>query len=254
LYVWGMRLREKYNQKETARVLSMVSHDLKSPLNGILGFADILKEELENNYPDPLAMRCIDQIKNAGGSMKTLVENILSMSKIEAGREKPEIQWTENLKNEINNTVDIFEFEAKAKSIRIHLIFEKNLPDVKWDMNKIRLHVLNNIISNALRFTPIGGYITIRTSHKDGWVSIQIQDNGPGIKLAEVDSIFNLFYSSNYSIEKRSGDGHGYGLYNARLFVESHSGRIFVENTSGAGGTGAKFTILLPVDPDDETN
>ena len=230
----------------------MVTHDLKSPLNGIIGFADFLKSELEENYPDPTALKAIEQISIAGNNIFSLVENILTMAKIEAGKEKPDFSWVDDLKGEISSSLEVFEIEAKAKSIQLALEVDEVLPKVYWDFNRIKLHVFNNLVSNALRFTPVGGFIKVKISFTGGWVSIQIKDNGPGLKTKDLNSIFDQYTTGQGPENIRSGDGHGYGLYNAKLFVESHNGRIFAENVGHNLGTGAKFTILLPVNAEKE--
>jgi len=225
----------------------MVTHDLKSPLNGIIGFADLLTSILREKYPDPTALKAIEQISIAGNNIFSLVDNILSMAKIEAGKEQPEFAWVDNLKNAISSSLEVFEFQAQAKSIQMHLVAEDYVPRVYWDFNRIKLHVLNNILSNALRFTPKGGLIVTKLGYTGGWVTIQIQDSGPGLKTKDLNSVFNQYTTGQTPENIRSGDGHGYGLYNAKLFVESHNGRIFASNVEKSIGTGAVFTILLPV-------
>ncbi len=230
----------------------MVTHDLKSPLNGIIGFADLLKSELQENYPDPIALKSIEQISIAGHNIFSLVENILTMAKIEAGKESPDFSWVNDVKGEISTSLEVFEIEAKAKSIQLDLEVDEDLPKVYWDFSRIKLHVFNNLISNALRFTPIGGFIKVKLGYTGGWVTIQITDNGPGLKTKDLNSIFDQYTTGQNPENIRSGDGHGYGLYNAKIFVESHNGRIFAENVEKNLGTGAKFTILLPVNAEKE--
>jgi signal transduction histidine kinase len=247
-----MKTKEQKSNSKLGGLLSMVSHDLKSPLTGIMGFADILKTELKKHYPDPIALKCIEEIEMAGTTMQGLVENILTMAKIEAGREQPRFNAIDDLVNEIEQALYVFEVEARAKSVQFQFLYDDDLPIVHWDMEKLRLHVFNNVISNALRFTPMGGRIKVSVKASNGWVTIQIQDNGPGINTKEINSIFEQFkdpLAIGDLSKSRSLGGNGYGLQNAKLFVESHHGKIFAENVNNSYTTGSRFTILLPARP-----
>jgi len=235
------------------RLLSMITHDLKSPLNGIIGFTGLLRTKLESNYPDPIALKSLEQITLAGQAILSLVDDILTMAKIEAGNEPPVFDRVTDLNKEIESSLEVFYIEAKAKGIRINFNFAEKIPEVNWDIHKIKVHVLNNVLSNALRFTPVGGTIDVKLNYVGGWVTIQVQDNGPGLKTKDLNSIFDHYTTGETPTNIRSGGGHGYGLYNAKLFVESHNGRIFAENIKTLYQTGARFTILLPIDAEVES-
>ena len=119
------------------------------------------------------------------------------------------------------------------------------MPPVKWDMRRIRYHAINNIISNALKFTPHGGRINLSAKADGTMVTIAIEDNGPGVPQVERERIFRRFEQADLDTS-RVFKGAGLGLANAALFVRMHGGRITVED---AVPHGARFIIELPITP-----
>jgi len=230
---------EKHN-----KALSIVSHDLKSPLSGMLGFSRLLAERMRVNGSDPSLVEFVNHIIRAGENMESLVNDINFMVKMEAGREKVEPFWVDDLEWELRETVRTFEFQAKAKNIELSLITRAQLPPVRWDMARLRNHTFNNIISNALKFTPEGGVITLSVVAVSGHVELRVEDTGPGILPGEEEKIFDRFGQLEAKSE-RSFSGVGLGLYNARLFVERHGGEISLDSLYKKG---ASFLIKLPFD------
>jgi signal transduction histidine kinase len=165
------------------------------------------------------------------------------MAKIEAGKEPVEPEWTSEPEAELKDILATFGMEAEAKRITLAIEVDE-LPPVRWDMRRIRYHCINNVISNALKFTPSGGAVTLRAFRKDGGIRITVEDNGPGIPPAEREKIFLRFEQSSIS-SVRSFNGAGLGLANAWLFVKRHGGHIFAEEASPHG---ARFVMELPID------
>lgn len=230
---------ERYNNS-----LSIVSHDLKSPMVAIIGCAKFLLKDMKNRPHDPKWLNMLERMVRAGGESLQMVEDILAMVKMEAGRENAEPEWVDNLATELRDIVRTFEFEAQAKNIRLGFDVRGPLPPVKWDIKRIRYHALNNIISNALKFTPAGGEVTLSAEEAGGAVLIRTADTGPGIAPADRERIFCRFEQAE-SKSRRVMKGAGLGLYNARLFVARHGGTIAVESS---GGHGTVILIALPVD------
>jgi signal transduction histidine kinase len=233
--------------EKTDRAISSISHDLKSPMVAIVALTNILMEEIHETAPDPERitrwMDFLRRINGAGMASLSLVEDILTMAKIEAGKEPVEPEWTPEPGAELKDILATFSMEAEAK--RIALAIEvAQLPPVRWDMRRIRYHCINNVLSNALKFTPPGGAVTLRAFQKEGKVIITVEDNGPGIPLAEREKIFLRFEQSSLSTV-RSFKGAGLGLANAWLFVKRHGGNIFAEEASPHG---ARFVMELPID------
>ena len=224
-------------------ILSLISHDLKSPLNGILGFSELLEKELISS--DSNLSKMAHHIKNAGSQMLQLVESILTMAKMEAGKEVLELKEVVDLEAQFKETIQVFELEAKAKNVQLTLDIEKSLPVVYWDIFRLRLHAFNNIISNGLRHSENGGVLLIRVRKIESDIKIEFEDRGCGIPAEQIETIFSLYESSHSS---RKSGGHGLGLYNTRLFVESHGGKIYAENVIDKDEIkGARFTMELPI-------
>lgn len=223
--------------------LSIVTHDLKSPMVAIIGCSRFLLRDMQNKPHDPNWPIMIERMVKAGEGMMDLVETILAMGKMEAGKEEVTPNWVEGLGNELRETLKTFEYEAGAKNIWLSLNIQTALPTVFWDIMRLRHHVFNNIISNALKFTPEGGSVTLSAQHHGDQIEIRVADTGPGIAPEEREKIFCRFEQGSVK-SKRIFNGAGLGLYNARLFVCQHGGTIAVEN---APEKGAVILISLPL-------
>ncbi|MFQ5685495.1 MAG: sensor histidine kinase [Candidatus Scalindua sp.] len=227
------------------RILSTISHDLKSPMIAILGFSRILMREIKADNPDHKWLNMLDIIMDSGKGMLGLIEDILSMAKMEAGKEIIEFELIEDISKELHEIEHTFGCEAKAKGINLSVVIKSHLPVVRWDMKRLRYHALNNLVSNALKFTPSGGRIVISAEAFDKTVMLKVADTGPGIPEEVRDKIFRRFGHTELCSE-RTKKGDGLGLYNARLFVTQHGGKIWLDDLVNQG---AVFLITLPVDP-----
>ena len=230
---------EKHN-----RILSTISHDLKSPMVALLGFSRILLKEIEDANVNQRWLDMLRTIIDSGEDMFGLIEDILAMAKMEAGKEIVEFELIEDLAKELIGIKKTFGCEAKAKGIDLFVVVKSKLPVVRWDMKRLRYHVLNNLVSNALKFTPSGGRVIISAEASDETVLLKVADTGPGISLEMQDKIFKRFgHTEMYSERTKKGDG--LGLYNAHLFVTQHGGRISLDRSVCQGAT---FLIELPID------
>jgi signal transduction histidine kinase len=245
-------------------LLISVSHDIKSPLKGILGYAGLIAEESFNLEHRKMA----GQIEKAGFEILQFVNNMLAMVKIEAGNEIPDFKWVNDLKEEVEEILKTFYLEARSKNVKLEIEIPEPVSRVYWDIEKLRLHVFNNIISNALRFTPTGGKIKISAKSIGETIRISIEDSGPGVSVENREKIFEPYGQAGGKPLYRHQEGQGLGLYNARLFVERHGGKIYLETiihndppeasidenatTPDEPGEsrGAKFVIELPVFPE----
>lgn len=229
-----MKNNEDYND-----ILSLVSHDLKSPLTAVMGALDLLA--LDDLTPKEKE----DSIKHARKASKSilkLVENILVMAKLEAGKEHIQIDKVTNLEEHFDYIIKTFKFEAKVKSIKLKLKENKPLPTVYWDIDKLHYHVFNNIISNAIKFTKSDGKIVVDVKYDDENVYVHILDNGIGIPKEKQSTIFEKY---DTHCNKKVFKGNGLGLYNAYNFVKQHKGTI--EVTEGLDDKGIGFYITLPI-------
>ena len=258
----SLEINFKLDQKNR-ELLSVVSHDIKSPLNGILGFARILSDEIANENLKKMAQL----IERAGQDILYLVNDVLSMAKIAAGREQSNFISIPDINIEFREIVEKFSIEASAKNISIELICEQFLIEANWDMENLRLHVFNNLISNSLKFTPAGGIIRITIAKQDKLAQITIEDSGPGILYEQLDRIFRA-YSQIGQAPGLNNKGYGLGLYNAQRFIQSHNGtiRLDTSNLRDKSGTinlnkhshsqdlsGARFIIEIPLIPEESS-
>jgi signal transduction histidine kinase len=229
------------SENDYNEILSLVTHDLKSPITAILSSFEILSLD---DLSDTDKNDAIKQGRKASKSILKLIEDILVMARLEANKESIKPIKICNLEEKFLDIVKTFKYERKLKHIDINLSIDKNIPVVYWDIDKIQYHVINNIISNALKFTPSGGLIQIKISFKNNKVNIHIKDNGIGITKEYLENIFDKYKIVDSN--KKSIKGHGLGLYNAYNFVKKHKGTI--KTTKGIDGKGAGFCIVLPTD------
>jgi len=220
-------------------ILSLITHDLKSPMTAVLGALDILSLDdltLEEKK------HTIKQARKASKSILRLVENILVMAKNEAGSLQIELCKVENLYSYLLDIKHTFKYEAKIKNIKLHFNIPKILPCVYWDIEILQYHAINNILSNAIKFTPENGTISFDAYLEKNNIIISIKDNGIGISSKESKTIFDKYETHN---DKKVYKGTGLGLYNAYTFIKQHKGTISI--TKGIDKKGVGFKITLPI-------
>ncbi len=236
-------LIEKAISEKHNRALSIIVHDLKSPMTAIIGFSNLLLREMEEKGVADRWLEILKRVVGAGKNMDVLIQDISTMAKMEAGKEKIEPEWAD-IPRMLYETRKTFEYQAKTREISIDIVAEDSLPPVRWDMTRLRNHVLNNLISNSLKFTPLGGKVTLSAQADSSHVLLNVKDTGPGIPPGEHEKIFHRFEQLDID-SQRIFSGFGLGLYNARLFVERHGGQISLDPSVD---TGASFLIRLPLD------
>ena len=238
------RLQEEVERHRT--LLAMITHDLKSPMVAILTATQDLLQPSQIIDMNPESVDHLKLIHAASSEVLELIGNILAMARLEAGKERIEPIRIDNLSSILKSITDTFRYEAHVKDIHIVTEIDENLPDVYWDESKIHYHVINNIISNALKHTPAGGEVRVRAGVEGACIAIRILDNGPGVSMLERKRIFSRF--ENLEIKSlHDSKLAGLGLYNAHLFIRKHNGRITISD--GLGGKGTCFTIMLPPHP-----
>jgi len=228
--------------------VASVSHDLKSPLNGMLGFLELIKLELQNHPVPAQVMQDLQIVEDIGAEMLGLINNMLTAARIEAGREPmvPCYISRETLINRISALERTFSCEAKSRNIDFKVTVSSLPRFVYWDILKIRYFAVNNMVSNALKFVGNGGKVRVVISCSDPeQVEILVSDNGPGIPADERKSVFDKF--SQASNNPRGASGSGFGLFNAAHVINSHHGSIGV--AAGLDGKGVTFSMKIPAVP-----
>jgi GAF domain-containing protein len=237
-------IADKSRQLEVAsqhksEFLANMSHELRTPLNAIIGFSEVLSERLfgELNEKQEEYLR---DIHASGQHLLSLINDILDLSKIEAGR--MELELTDfDLPTAIDNALTLVRERAGRRGIALHQAADERLGPIRGDERKVK-QVLLNLLSNAIKFTPDGGRIDIRAIPLDGSVEVSVSDTGVGIAPEDQDAIFEEFRQVGTAAKKVEGTGLGLAL--SRKFIELHGGRIWVQSHLGAGST---FTFTLPV-------
>jgi signal transduction histidine kinase len=217
-----------------------VSHELRTPLNAIIGFSEVLQERLFGELNEKQA-EYTDDILSSGRHLLSLINDILDLSKIEAGRMELEVT-TFDLPMAIENALTLIRERASRHGIKLDRVIDDRLGDFTGDERKVK-QILVNLLTNAVKFTPEGGQIKVEASLGDSTVIVSVADAGIGIAKEDQEAIFEEFrqVGSNYA-QKREGTGLGLAL--TRKFVEMHGGKIWVESEPGKG---SKFTFTLPV-------
>jgi signal transduction histidine kinase len=226
--------------RHKSEFLANVSHELRTPLNAIIGFSEVLQERLFGELNDKQA-EYTDDILSSGRHLLSLINDILDLSKIEAGRMELEVT-TFHLPDAIENALLLVRERASRHGIKLDRAIDDRLGDFTGDERKVK-QILVNLLTNAVKFTPEGGQIKVQGSLGDGAVIVSVTDTGIGIAKEDQEAIFEEFRqaSGNYA-QKREGTGLGLTL--TRKFVEMHGGKIWVESEVGKG---SKFTFTLPI-------
>lgn len=217
--------------------ISMMSHDLKTPIARIQGMLDVI---LRDQTPISHQQRdAVDTIRHSSDDLLKFINSILSYAKMQS--EGVELHKTSKDINQVlEDVVRKHEFLARVKKIKIHSEFEPMFP-VPVDPDLIR-QVFSNVIENAIKYSPEETSIRVQSQEKEGFIWVQVQDQGPGIPEDELPYVFSQFFRSK-NAKTSPIKGSGLGLHLAKYFTELHGGELFVESTYGNGST---FTIKLP--------
>jgi signal transduction histidine kinase len=218
--------------------LANMSHELRTPLNAIIGYSELLEEEAADVDSGRLVPD-LQKIATAAKHQLSLINDILDLSKIEAGRMQLELADF-HLPSAVENALILVRERASRRGIALGHMIDSSLGMVRADERKVK-QVLLNLLSNALKFTPEGGRVDISAALHDGKAEITVTDTGVGIAPEDQEAIFEEFRQVG-STEKKI-EGTGLGLALARKFVELHGGRIWIESRVGEGST---FTFTIP--------
>jgi signal transduction histidine kinase len=237
-------IEEKSRQLEAAsrhksEFLSNMSHELRTPLNAIIGFSEVLGDRMFGELTDKQEEYLKDIIES-GRHLLSLVNDILDLSKIEAGR--MELELTNfDLPEAIDNALTLVRERAGRHGIALAQSVDERLSEIRGDERKVK-QVLLNLLSNALKFTPEGGRVDVQARVVDRMAEVSVTDTGVGIAPADQETVFEEFRQVGTAAKKVEGTGLGLAL--SRKFVELHGGRIWVNSHSGQGST---FTFTIPV-------
>jgi two-component system, NarL family, sensor histidine kinase BarA len=227
------------SDKAKGDFLSTVSHELRTPLHGIIGFSDVLLSSAS-----PLSekqARWVANIKTSGQQLLTLINDILDLAKIEAG--KMDLRPEEiSVPEFCDALLPAFRLPAEKKGIDVRGQYDPSLRPIRQDAGKLR-QILNNLLSNAIKFTPEGGRVTLRATPDGDWVVLTVADTGVGIPPDEQERVFEKFRQAGRSTLTREHEGTGLGLSIVRELCGLLGGEITLKSDLGRGST---FTVRLP--------
>jgi signal transduction histidine kinase len=236
-------LRRLYKELEATSLhksefLANMSHELRTPLNAILGFSQVLRERMFGDINEKQA-EYLDDILSSGNHLLSLINDVLDLSKVEAGQVELEAAPF-SLREALERGVVMVRERATKDGVKIALSADLDVDTVEGDERRIR-QVIFNLLSNAVKFTPAGGAVDVNAAQVDGEVRVSVADTGPGIASEDHERIFEEFRQTEAGSEQREGTGLGLAL--SKRLVELHGGRIWVDSELGNGST---FVFTLP--------
>jgi len=228
--------------RHKSEFLANMSHELRTPLNAIIGFSEVLLQRMFGDL-NPKQEEYLQDVLSSGRHLLSLINDILDLSKVEAGRMDLELERFD-LPQALQDTLVLVRERAVRHGIELHLDVDSRLGALVADERKIK-QVLLNLLSNAVKFTPEGGRVGMGAVPTDGGVEISVSDTGIGIAPENQELIFEEFrqVGGDYAHKR---EGTGLGLTLARRFVELHGGRLWVKSQPGQGST---FTFSIPERP-----
>ncbi|ATU07928.1 PAS domain S-box protein [Methanohalophilus portucalensis] len=240
------KIESETANRTKSEFLATMSHELRTPLNSIIGFSDILLDQVFGELNEKQT-KYVGNVLKSGKHLLDLINSILDISKVEAG--KMDLQYEIFYFNDVFREVKtIISPLASKKSINLQIEPAENIPKIKADKGKIK-QVLYNLLSNAIKFTPEGGNVRIIPTKSEKMVHVAVEDTGIGIAENDRDKLFKPFVQLDSSAN-REYEGTGLGLALITKFIELHGGSLEVKSEEGKGST---FTFSIPVDPA-ETN
>jgi signal transduction histidine kinase len=225
--------------KHKSEFLASMSHELRTPLNAIIGFSEVLSEQMFGEVNDK-QLEYLHDIHSSGHHLLGLINDILDLSKIEAGR--MELDLTRfHLPLLLDNAATLVRERAARHGLALVLDVEESLAEWVADERKIK-QVVINLLSNAVKFTPSGGSVALRARHVAAGVEIAVVDTGIGIAPDQQALVFEEFRQAGGDV-LRKAEGTGLGLALVKRFVELHGGMVTLDSEPGRGST---FRFTLP--------
>jgi PAS domain S-box-containing protein len=229
-----------------SQFLATMSHELRTPLNAILGFSELLSDDVTGHLDDATRRRFLDQIHTSGQHLLQLINDILDLSKVEAGQMDLHVLAVD-LSQVVDDVRATVEPLARQRGVALDVELETGLQLIA-DPAKLK-QMLLNLVSNAIKFNPSEGRVRIHARRIDSWVEIAVSDTGIGIAEEDLDGLFAEFHQLDAGYGRQQ-EGTGLGLALTKRFAELHGGFVTVESAIGSGST---FTLHLPLDATHQT-
>jgi len=237
-------IQDKSQQLEIANrhkseFLANMSHELRTPLNAVIGFSEVLAERYFGELNEK-QMEYVNDIHSSGRHLLGLINDILDLSKIEAGRMELDLADFD-LPAALQNAMTLVKERAQRHGIALSLEVDLSLGLVRADERKFK-QIMLNLLSNAVKFTPEGGKVSVAAKPNGAGVEVAVSDTGVGIAPEDHDAVFEEFKQVGRDYTRKA-EGTGLGLALTKRFVELHGGQIRIASSLGKGAT---FTFTLP--------
>jgi len=236
------KIRAEDANQSKSEFLANMSHELRTPLNAINGFSDIMKKELFGPLGDPRYKEYVNDILFSGQHLLSLINDILDMSKIEAGKMTLNVEAMQ-MNDMISQVIRIVRGRADENRLKLHYN-EAQIPEIEADPRAVK-QILLNLTTNAIKFTPEGGAVTITVEPKSAGLIISVTDTGIGISQEDIERLAQPFEQID-SQHSRQHEGTGLGLALSKSLVELHGGNFKITSILGEGTT---VTFTLPNKP-----
>ena len=231
--------------RHKSEFLANMSHELRTPLNAIIGFSEVLSDGILGDL-QPKHQEYVQDIHSSGQHLLSLINDILDLSKVEAGRMELDVAKFD-VGAAINNAITLVRERAARHGVKLNITVDEHLAPFAGDERKFK-QILLNLLSNAVKFTPHNGDVSVSASATVDGIQVAVSDSGIGISPENQQAIFEAFHQVSTGGAAKA-EGTGLGLTLARQFVEMHAGRLWVESVPGKGST---FTFSLTGQPCEE--
>ena len=212
--------------------LARVSHEIRTPLNAIIGFSELMIDEKFGPIGSERYRDYLSDINRSGNHVLDLVNDLLDISKIEAGQQELSYEAV-SLNDVLSEAVATMQPQANRERVIIRSSFASSLPDVVADLRSIRQIALN-LLSNAIRYTPAGGQVVVSTVYEAGDIAMRVRDTGVGMAAADIEQALKPFKQIN-ALKRPRGDGTGLGLPLTKAMVEANRARFTIQSAPGEG-------------------
>ncbi len=242
LFVFRDVSREHHAQKAGEEFVSHVAHELKTPLNSLMGYSELLLHRAALSEADQV--NAVNVIRSEAERMARLINDLLNITKMESGTLKPERSRV-RLHDLLQDAFDTLRNSALGKDVELELAVPPDLGSVRLDKELFRI-AIDNLLSNAIKYSNPGGKISVSAATlEDGQIQVKVRDRGIGISELDCRKIFGKYYRAS-SKETAQRTGHGLGLYLAKQIIELHQGVISVTSELGKG---TEFVVTLKAQP-----
>jgi signal transduction histidine kinase len=234
------RQSARHESRSKSALLAYTSHELRTPLNAIIGFSELMLEEhfgkLSAKHKDYL-----ESIRDSGQHLSDLLSDILDLSQLDAGKIELHPEWVD-LDKIVSSCLELVTARARAGGVSLKSDVARTLPPVEVDPLRLK-QVLINLLTNAVKFTPTGGSVTVTAGRtRSGGIALAVRDTGIGIPKSEMSRVFRPYHRVDNSMT-RNREGIGLGLPLTKQLVELHGGQLRLESTEGVG---TEVTVVLP--------